>query len=408
MISLKHLFALAIAASMIPGAFPVSRARADVPAPGVESAIIVDIIAPIRSLPAADGLLHLVYELLLVNPSAVAVTIESMEVIDGEDGALMEELSGPDLGAALRHGLFGDQGTTLLPSRSALVFVDAAVPPPGPRSLKHRISTSQSLVAAEAIELGGLLVEPPQEVSPAVTFVTAAVAVDLSPVAALAPPLRGENWLIFRGCCDLATSHRGTATAYDGRLFVAERFAIDFAQADGEGRLIAGLGNELSSYASYGEPVYAVADGTVVSAHDGAPDQVPGALPTGMSAETAGGNAVIIDIGEGRFAFYAHLKPGSVSVAVGDRVTSGQQIGQLGNSGRSFAPHLHFHVMDAASPLAADGLPYVFTDFSGQGVLGADGLVRALQGQNAPLDRSNLVGAERRVHPLNGQVVGFE
>ena len=251
-----------------------------------------------------------------------------MEVLDGEDGAVMEELSGPDLGAALRHGLFGDQGTTLLPSRSALVFVDAAVPPPGPRSLKHRISTSQSLVAAEATELGGLPVEPPREVPPEVTFVAAAVAVDLSPAAALASPLRGKNWLIFRGCCDLATSHRGTATAYDGRLFIAERFAIDFAQADDDGRLIAGPGNELSSYASYGEPVYAVADGTVVSAHDGEPDQVPGALPTGMSAETAGGNAVVLDIGEGRFAFYAHLKPGSVSVAVGDRVTSGDQIGQ--------------------------------------------------------------------------------
>jgi hypothetical protein len=401
-----HLLALAMTAPMSLGLSPASRA--DVPAHAVESSIIVDVVAPIRSVPAADGLYHLVYELLLVNPSGVAVTIESIEVLDGEAGVVLRELSGPDLAAALRFSPFDVQGTTLLPSQSALVFVDAAVPAPGPRSLKHRMSTTQAPIAAEAADTGGLGVAPPHEVAPAVAFVAAERTVDPSPVAVLVPPVEGRDWLVFRGCCDLATSHRGNATAYEGQLFIAERFAIDFARIGADGRLIAGPGDALSSYASYGEPVVAVADGTVVSAHDGEPDQVPGMLPTGMSAATAGGNAVVLDIGDGRFAFYAHLKPGSVRVAVADRISSGDQIGEIGNSGKSFAPHLHFHVMDAAHPAAADGLPYVFTGLFGQGGLEPEGLAMALQGKSAVINRSSLGGAREGVLPLNGQVVDFE
>ena len=42
-------------------------------------------------------------------------------------------------------------------------------------------------------------------------------------------------------------------------------------------------------------------------------------------------------------------------------------LGLLGNSGNTDTPHLHFHVMDGPSPLLSNGLPYVFTSFTGQG-----------------------------------------
>ena len=65
-----------------------------------------------------------------------------------------------------------------------------------------------------------------------------------------------------------------------------------------------------------------------------------------------------LDLGRGRFAFYEHLKRGSVAVKAGDRVKSGQVIGRLGNSGSSsIGPHLHFHVADANSPLARKASP---------------------------------------------------
>ena len=44
------------------------------------------------------------------------------------------------------------------------------------------------------------------------------------------------------------------------------------------------------------------------------------------------------------YTLYAHMKYGSVTVKVGDRVSRGQVIGYMGNTGYSFGAHLHFEV----------------------------------------------------------------
>jgi len=64
---------------------------------------------------------------------------------------------------------------------------------------------------------------------------------------------------------------------------------------------------------------------------------------------------VILDIGGGNFAFYAHLQPGSLRVKLGDKVRAGQVIGLVGNTGNSTEPHLHFHISNATSPLGSGG-----------------------------------------------------
>jgi murein DD-endopeptidase MepM/ murein hydrolase activator NlpD len=108
--------------------------------------------------------------------------------------------------------------------------------------------------------------------------------------------------------------------------------------------------------------VLAVADATVVEAVDQYPDLMVGAR-WDLTLDNAGGNRIVLDLGEGRFAGYAHLQPGSVTVHPGDRVTRGQHIANVGSSGTSGGPHLHFQVMDRPSLLVADGLPYVFDVF---------------------------------------------
>ncbi|MBA2518403.1 MAG: M23 family metallopeptidase [Chloroflexia bacterium] len=161
-------------------------------------------------------------------------------------------------------------------------------------------------------------------------------------------------------CCD--GPHRRAFQPINGGLYLAQRFAIDFNRLDAEDRLVAGDPSLNESYPSFGQPVIAVAAGTVVAAVDQFPDQVPNA-PTGVTLESANGNHVIIDLGDGRYAFYAHLRAGSVTVRAGDVVRRGDGLGALGNSGSSTGPHLHFHVMSAPSALVADGMPYVFDEF---------------------------------------------
>jgi len=88
-----------------------------------------------------------------------------------------------------------------------------------------------------------------------------------------------------------------------------------------------------------------------------------------LTLETITGNYVLLDIGGGRFASYAHFQPNSLKVKVGDRVKLGQVLGLVGNSGNSDLPHLHFHITNAASPLGSEGVPYVLKSFVMQGVL---------------------------------------
>lgn len=83
--------------------------------------------------------------------------------------------------------------------------------------------------------------------------------------------------------------------------------------------------------------MYAAASGTVVEATDGMPEQVPGP-PKGVTVETLAGNHLVVDMGDGNFALYAHLKTGTVAVKVGDHVKTGDVLGHLGNTGISSAP----------------------------------------------------------------------
>ena len=78
-----------------------------------------------------------------------------------------------------------------------------------------------------------------------------------------------------------------------------------------------------------GQPVYAVADGVVITA---------------KALTTSYGNYIIIMHRDGLYTLYAHGQPGSIAVSQGQYVTQGQQIMRVGNSGNSTGPHLHFEV----------------------------------------------------------------
>ena len=78
-----------------------------------------------------------------------------------------------------------------------------------------------------------------------------------------------------------------------------------------------------------GMPVYAVADGVVVTTN---------------AWTTSYGNHVIIAHSSGLYTLYAHGQAGSICVSEGQAVKQGQQIMRVGSTGNSTGPHLHFEV----------------------------------------------------------------
>ena len=135
---------------------------------------------------------------------------------------------------------------------------------------------------------------------------------------------------------------------------------------DDAGRLVHGDESDVHSYTAYGADVLAVADGTVVDTLDELNDQKPGSLPDPktITVNNVDGNHVVLDLGDGVFAFYAHLQRGSVTATLGSRVKRGQILGKVGNTGNTSAPHLHFHLMEGPSVLGSNGIPYEIDSFA--------------------------------------------
>jgi hypothetical protein len=128
--------------------------------------------------------------------------------------------------------------------------------------------------------------------------------------AQIGAPLFGKRWLTGEGCCDTITSHRGAIFPIDGTFHAPERFAIDWVQVGKNGRLYEGPKDKLSSYPYYGAKIRSVAAGRVVGTRDTEPEQIPGQFPNGVAPNDFGGNYVVVDIGDGRYAYYAHLQKG--------------------------------------------------------------------------------------------------
>ena len=355
---------------------------------GVFTGLIASPLAKPHPVVGADGRSHLVYELQLINSTSAAVTVTKVETVDPATGRVLATLDA-DAIAALMFPFGAAPGSTLGAGSAGFILMDASLAPGAnvPRRLVHDFSLSYDP------DLG----LPAQER-------TGLTNIDRGPAIVIGSPLKGSRWVDVNGCCAGPNSHRQAVNPINGAFYVSERFAIDFAQLTVDKRLVQGDPEQLASYPSYGADLISVARGVVVRTQDGIADNLPvGSLPP-FSLETVGGNYVVVDIGKGHFAFYAHLQPGSLRVRVGDRVTQGQVLGLLGNSGNSDFPHLHFHVTDSPSPLASDGLPYEFTSFESDGTL-ANG-EEVLTGGVAIFDPA-LSGPHSHQLPLDLQVINF-
>jgi hypothetical protein len=166
----------------------------------------------------------------------------------------------------------------------------------------------------------------------------------------ISPPFRGE-WYVMQGGRSALVNHH-----YPIR---SQRYALDLVMPIG-GREVKGDPNRLDSYAAYGQPLYAPADGRVSRVVNDRPD-----VPIGATdLEQIVGNHIVIEVGRGRWVLLAHLMKGSVLVSEGQQVRRGQPIARCGNSGNTSGPHLHLQAQNGPDFEASDlvSLPIIFRD----------------------------------------------
>jgi Peptidase family M23 len=304
---------------------------------------------------AGDGKAHAGYELYVANFSPATIHLDSL-TITGKDAAGAADFSRTITGQALRTMFSGIGQNTHEPHDPVLksgesgiffLFLDFPSVEKSPVSLSNRVEVTDPKKPA----FHQVLTTDPIELSHA------------APIE-IAAPLRGDNWWTPNGPSN-DCAHRRAVIALNDLVVIPERFAVDWVKLGPDGNSYHGNEAKNSSYYAYGANIHAVVDGRVVSTHDGMPENVPrsGRMATTINLENIAGNNVIEDLGDGRYAMYAHLIPGSVRVKPGDHVIKGQVIGKLGNSGNSSEPHLHFQISTGPLPLNGEGIPFEIESF---------------------------------------------
>ncbi|MDV5147147.1 M23 family metallopeptidase [Streptomyces sp. SBC-4] len=184
------------------------------------------------------------------------------------------------------------------------------------------------------------------------------------------PPVTGR-WSAMNSPADRTPSH--------GTHQYGQTYAIDIVEEDEERPRPAfawlwPLVRRNRDFPAFDAPLLAVADATVVHAEDGQRDHLSrNSLPAVLylmliesavrvlaGARRVTGNHLVLDLGDGTYAMYAHLRRGSLAVRAGDRVVAGQELARCGNSGNSTEPHVHFQLMDGPDLDTAVGVPFTW------------------------------------------------
>ena len=187
-------------------------------------------------------------------------------------------------------------------------------------------------------------------------------------------PLNG-TWYVSNAT-DVSGTHRWG---------IGQEFAYDLVKVDEEGNSGKGDETKPESYYAYGQNVLAPADGTVYEIRDEIDDTPMAQLadddPSVLLKKLADyqtvlrkrygvrgtdGNYIIMDHGNSEYSVFDHLKKSSLRVKRGDKVKRGEIIAQVGQSGLSTEPHLHYEVVSNPDPLKQRGLPIFFYELEGE------------------------------------------
>nr|WP_165388280.1 M23 family metallopeptidase [Sphingomonas populi] len=350
------------AASMAASAWPI-QVRAEIPCPPT-------------AFPS-EGSQHLFYELYLTNFSDSPVALHNVDVIDGDrpDARPLATFAGSGLSRIARvigSHVDGASDGSIPPGGTLVLFLEVLVPERGPipARLAHRLSLGDGVV------------------------MMAAIPIRHSVLKVLGRPVTGANWIAADGPgSDPDNHHRRGLFVRDGALTDSRRFAIDWKIVK-DGKSYRGDDHAAASYFAYGRPLLAIGDALVLRAEDGHPDNPAGhgadfhpAQP--VTIDNVGGNHVVLDLGDGQYAHYFHMRAGSVRVRPGERVRKGEVIGMIGSSGDAREPHVHLEITDTVGTLTGEGLPYVIDRYT------------------VTRSNSGAVGARTHELPLDGMLIDF-
>ena len=355
-------------------------------------------LTPPQAVVGSDGATHLAYELDITNfyKSTGVLKLAVLDVYAAGQPQALAHFEGDGLAALLPPNvdLAPDKTLCIAGGGHAVVLIWLTLPKgaPVPSAVQHHIefkTESGRVETADAIP----------------------VTVDRTPPVVLASPVRGGLWLADEGPGDAQSHHWGSLVAENGVLSIPQRYAIDFFGLDPKGHAVSVAIDKLSQsrpedWAGYNADILAVADGVVRDIQDGVPEHKMLAPQDAgeMTPQALYGNFVILEIAPHVFVHYAHMRPGSVAVKVGDRVRRGDVLGRVSLTGGAGAPHLHVHVSDTVGFGQSQGLPFVFDTFTlaGHGTE-SDALNRDADLHLSPASAQPI----RRALPLNGDLIRF-
>lgn len=325
---------------------------------------------PLDSVRGVEGLL--VPNAAVINTAGAPITVDSLEFALLRDGQVVETrtLRATDLERSAKGGA-GLQASGMIDAVGFL-FGDVLGRPAA------KLPASPTLAPGEALLVSNqVFAWSGKREAMTITARTADGRVVGQATVALstAPPEPRYLWPLK------GVSYAGAGPSFSThhRWAPPEAFAFDIGMIAEGGLTWRGDGQKFTDYAVYGAPIRAAAEGEVVAvvnaeSEDPAQFRRPGETveayfgriqewqAAGMARGPAflAGNYIVIRHPWGEYSLYAHMKPATARVKVGQAVKAGDVIGEVGSSGSSTEPHLHFQVCDGPGPLDCAGRPIGF------------------------------------------------
>jgi murein DD-endopeptidase len=286
------------------------------------------------------------YEMHVGNYFTSSISLAGVEVLtDTASKNYLYRVIGDSLKPHFKNLTYAPDSTkmTLKPGEQGIIFfwIPLHETGPVPATLYHRI----------LVELQG------QKLS----FLTTAMEVGKTTPIVLSPPLKGL-WMAAQGIDPYVKStegHNRLLYPQFGSIRLPQRYATDWVKLGTDKKVYNGDVTKNENYYGFGAEVLAVADGIITEIQNDVPENIPPNMTVPRTQKNIVGNYIILKLKDGRSVFYGHLQTGSILVAPGKHVKSGEVLAHVGNTGNSTGAHLHFQVQDGTH-FFDEGYPYTF------------------------------------------------